>query len=349
MMRASVQGTLARVVAVLLSIAAGAAHAQPWPEKPVRIVLPLPAGQVSDLQARAFAAVLTERLKQPVIVENRPGAGGNIGMEHVARSVPDGHTFLLVGSAHVINSHLYRLAFDPLKDLVPVLQVSTQSLVMVTHPSVPATTVAGALALARSRPGDVTCGHATGSFHIACAWLEQAGRADLNLVPYKGYVLALADVIGGRVDMTFGVGLSVEPYVRARRLRAIATTSLRRGQGIYGDLPTIAETLPGFDLALWAGLVAPAGTPPEILERMNDEMQAVLARDDIRKLIVGSGLQMVGGTPRDYAETRCSSASTPGTGKSYASSGSAPNEAGTGNRERRTAAFSSLINQEQSP
>ncbi len=299
--RAAAAWARAALFLTLVLTAACAAYAQPWPEKPVRIVLPLPPGQVSDLQARAFATVLSGRLKQPVIVENRPGAGGNIGMEHVARAAPDGHTFLMVGSSHAINSHLYRLAFDPLKDLVPVMLVSTQHLVLVAHPSVPAATVADLLALARPRPGIVTCGHSIGSFHLACAWLEQAGQVDFNLVPYKGYVLALSDVAGGHVDTTFGVALTVRPHARAGRLRAIATTSPRRGQGIYGDLPTIAETLPGFELGLWAGLVAPAGTPPEIIEKMNGEMRAVLAQDDIRKLIADSGLQMVGSTSRDYA------------------------------------------------
>jgi tripartite-type tricarboxylate transporter receptor subunit TctC len=296
----SVREALAWIGAALLSIAAGAAHAN-WPEKPVRIVVSLPGGQAIDQMARAVATVLADRLKQPVIVENRPGAGGNIGMEHVARSAPDGHTLLLALTALTLNPHLYRVDFDSLRDFAPVTRLASQSFLFVAHPSLPATTVAGVLALARSRPGVVTCGHATGALHIACAWFEQLGRADFNLVPYKGGIQALSDVVGGHVDMTFGVTLTVTPHARAGRLRVIATTRPRRGKGLFGDTPTMAETLTGFELESTIGLVAPAGTPPEIVARLNGELQAVLAREDIRAFLATGGLEPVGGTPQAYA------------------------------------------------
>ncbi len=285
---------------MLLSVAAGAAHAQHWPTKPVRIIVPIAPGQGADALTRVVAAGLSARLKQPVIVENRPGADGNLGMEHVARAAPDGHTLLVAVTALVTNPHFYSLDFNPLKDLAPVMQLASQSFLFVAHPSLPATTVTGALALARSRPGAVTCAHAGGAFQIACAWLEQRGRVELNLVPYRGGARALTEVVGGHVDMTFSVGLTVKPHARAGRLRVIATTRSRRG-GIFGDTPTMAETLPGFEMGGLIGLLAPAGTPPKIIERLNGELQAVLAQEDVQALLAVAGQEPAGGTPGDYA------------------------------------------------
>ena len=295
------RGARARACALLLSVVACAAHAQQWPEKPVRVIVPIAPGQGADALTRVVATGLSARLKQRVIVENRPGADSNIGMEYVARSAPDGYTLLVAVTALVTNPHFYNLDFDPLRDLAPVIQFASQSFLLVVHPSLPATTVTGILALARSRPGVVTCAHGGGAFQIACAWLEQRGRVDFNLVPYRGGAQALTEVVGGHVDMAFSVGLTVTPHARAGRLRVIATTRPRRSGGLFGDTPTMAETLPGFEMGGLIGLLAPAGTPPELIERLNGELQAVLAQEDVRALLAVAGQEPAGGTSRDYA------------------------------------------------
>jgi tripartite-type tricarboxylate transporter receptor subunit TctC len=287
-----------------LALAAASQPASPqgWPAKPLRLVVALPAGSGADMVARLVSAGLAERLKQPVVVENRPGAAENIGMEAVARSAPDGYTLLLAVTSLVTNPHLYRLNYDPLKDLVPVTQLARTHYVLVAHPSLPAKTVRETLALAKARPGIVTCAHASGALHVACAWLKAAGRADITLVPYKGSGQALNDVIGGHADLVFGVVHTVAPYAQSNRLRVLATTNPRRGSGPFGSSPTMAETLPGFELVSWLGVMAPAGTPREIVTRLNREIAAALEQEDARKRIMDGGLEPAHGPPEAFAE-----------------------------------------------
>ncbi len=284
-------------------LAAGArAAAQAWPERPVRLVVALPAGSGADLVARIVAPGLGERLGQPVLVENRPGAAENIGMEAVARSAPDGYMLLFAVTSLVTNPHLYRLGYDPMRDLVPVAQVARANFVLVTRPSLPAQSVGEILALAKAGPGSVTCAHASGALHIACAWLKAQAGIDVTLVPYKGGVQALNDVVAERADMAFAVVHTAVPQVKAGRIRALATTDSQRGSGPFGDLPTLAETLPGFSIVSWLGVMAPAGTPPGIIARLNREIGAVLEDPAVKKRIEDGGLQAVHGTPQAFGE-----------------------------------------------
>jgi tripartite-type tricarboxylate transporter receptor subunit TctC len=279
-----------------------AAPAQDWPAKPLRVVVGLPAGSGADVVARTLATHLAGRLPQPVLVENRPGASENIAMEHVARAAPDGYTFLFVATALVTNPHLFRLAYDPMRDLVPVAQVATTHFVLVARPSLPVASVQEVLALAKAQPGTVTCAHASGGLHIACAWLEALGGADLTLVPYKGSVQALNDVVGERADLIFAVVQTAVAPARASRVRVLATTNPRRGVGPFAEAPTMAESFPEFQIVTWLGLMAPAGTPAGGIAALNREIGAVLNEEQARRQLGRGGVEVEHRPTAEFAE-----------------------------------------------
>jgi tripartite-type tricarboxylate transporter receptor subunit TctC len=293
--------THVRLVGAALLAWAAAASAQDWPTRPLRWVIGLPAGAGADTVARTVATPLAARLKQPVIVENRPGASENIAMEHVVRSAPDGYTFLFIAASLVTNPHLYKLSFDPMKELVPVAQMAVTHLVLVAHPSLSATTVPQLLALAKEKPAAVTCAHSAGSVHIGCAWFKAQGAVDFTLVPYKGMPQALGDVVGGRADFIFAPVATAVPQVRANRLRVLATTNPRRGQGPFGDAPIVAETLPGFEIETWFGLLAPAGTPPALVAALSRELGEVLRDKDVSDRLAGGGVNVAHAPPEEFA------------------------------------------------
>jgi len=299
----SIRVTVARACAAAALAAAGHATAQDaWPAKPVHLVIGLPAGAGADVVARVVAASLGERLKQAVLVENRPGAAENIAMEAVAKSAPDGYTLFFAVSSLVINPHIYKLRFDPMTELVPVSHVATAHFVLAAKPSLPAGSVSELLTLAKTQPGRVTCAHSSGALHIGCAWLKAQGGADITLVPYKGSNEALQEVIAERTDLVFAVVHTAVSAAKAGRIKPLATADPRRGIGPFGDLPTVAETLPGFALTAFLGVMAPAGTPRLVIATLNREIAAVLADPATRKRIEDSGLQVNGGTPEAFAE-----------------------------------------------
>jgi tripartite-type tricarboxylate transporter receptor subunit TctC len=279
-----------------------AALAQDWPTRPLRWVVALPAGSAADLVARVVAAQTSARLKQPVIVENRPGASENIGMEHVAHAAPDGHTFLVAVSSLVTNPHLFKLRYDPMRELIPVSQIARGHFILVARPSLPATSVPELLALARANPGTITCAHASGALHIGCAWLRTQPGMDLTLVPYAGNVPALNDVVAGRTDITFAVVQTAIGPANANRVRALATTNPRRGHGPFGNLPTLAESFRGFEIVAWIGLMAPAGTPPHIVSALDREIDAVLKEEETRRRLGQGGLEVAHEPPAAFAE-----------------------------------------------
>ena len=275
-----------------------------YPAKPIRIISIFAPGGGNDVICRLVAQQLTERLKQQVIVENRVGANGIVGSEAAARSAPDGYTFTLIPSGHTVNASMYKkLPFDSIRDFTPITLVGSGPLVLAVHPSLPAKNVKGLIALAKARPGQLTyvSSGVGASGHLAGAMFDSMTGTQMVHVPYKGMSLAVSDLMGGQVSMTFGTSLSVIPHVRTGRLRALATTGAQRSP-VLPDLPTIAESgLPGYEASLWYGFVGPARMPPEIVQRLNTEIAAILAQPDTREKLASQGVDARSTTPDEFA------------------------------------------------
>ena len=275
-----------------------------YPAKPVRIISIFAPGGGNYVICRLVAQKLTERLKQQVIVENRVGANGIIGSEATARSAPDGYTFTLIPSGHAVNASMYRkLPFDSVKDFTTITLAGTSPLVLAVHPSLPARNVKELIALARARPGQLTyvSSGIGASGHLAGALFESMTGTTMSHVPYKGMSLAVSDLMGGQVSMTFGTSLSVIPHVRTGRLRALATTGAQRSPALP-DLPTVAESgVPGYEAGLWYGFVGPANMPPDIVQKLSSEIGAVLAQPDTREKLASQGLDPRSSTPDEFA------------------------------------------------
>jgi len=295
-----------RRIASLLAAAliAGGAAAQGYPSHPIRIISIFPPGGGNDVLCRTIGQKLAENVKQQVIVENRPGANGIIGTEAAARSAPDGYTIALVPSGHAVNASLYKkLPYDTLKDFTAVSLAGSSPLVVAVHPSLPARSMRDFIALARAHPGALTYASAGvgSSGHLAGALFETMTATRLVHVPYKGMGLAITDLIGGQVSVTFGTSASVIPQVRTGRLRALAVTGAQRSPALP-ELPTVAESgVPGYEAGLWYGFVGPAHIPREIVERLNAELVAALAAPDIREKLAAQGVDARSSTPDEFA------------------------------------------------
>jgi tripartite-type tricarboxylate transporter receptor subunit TctC len=282
------------------------AHAQAaWPERPVRIIVPYLAGGPADTGARLVAQGLTERLGQPFVIDNRPGAGGNIGSEAIARAAPDGYTLGIGGSTTGANVGLYKtLPYDPLKSFATISIHYRDANILVVQPSAPVNSVSDLIALAKAKPGELTyssSGNGT-STHLAGALFNSMAGVNVTHVPYKGVPPAIADVIGGQVTMMFASSTIVAPQVRAGRLKALAVTGLKRLPA-FPDVPTMSEAgLPGFEATTWTGLMAPAGTPPAIIERLHREVVAVLNSPQVRGAMEAQGFEVIGSTPAEMQE-----------------------------------------------
>jgi tripartite-type tricarboxylate transporter receptor subunit TctC len=282
------------------ALAGGSALAQSFPARTVRIIVPLPPGGSNDLLARIAAERLTASLGQPVVVDNRPGASGNIGTELVARSAPDGHTLLMANTAHVINPSLFaKLPFDPLSDFAGIALMSSVHFVLVVHPSVPARSVKEFIAIARARPGALTFASAGNGapHHLAMEMLKSAARVDLTHVPYKGAGQFVPALASGEVASVIGAINSLLPHVRAGRLRALGMAGARRTPLLPG-VPTIAEAaLPGYALDNWGGMLAPAGTPRAVIDRLNGEIVSMLRDPQVADRLVSQGVEPTPSTP----------------------------------------------------
>lgn len=266
------------------------AQAAEWPDKPVRLIVPFPPGGGSDMSARVIGQKLGERLGQPVIVDNRPGAQSNIAMDLVVRAPADGYTLLFAVPTVTQNQFLYKLNFDPLKDLAPVAKVAEVSFVLLSNPGFPAKTLPEVLAKARQKPGSVTCGSAGATPGIGCQLLQILGKVDLNIVPYKGNAPAMTDLIGGQIHLLFDVVNAAQPQVASGRARAIATTARKRGGAPFPDVPTAAETLPGLELTAWQGVMAPAKTPAAVIQKLERELEAVMNDPAVVQKLRDAGL-----------------------------------------------------------
>jgi tripartite-type tricarboxylate transporter receptor subunit TctC len=292
----------ALAAACLAALPAGPAAAQdgPWPSKPVRIVVPFPPGGAADTFARLIAEHAGKSLGQPVVADNRPGAGGQIATDFVAKAPADGHTMLIVTVGHAVNPSLYpKLPYDTLADLAPVARIADLPSVLVVNPEVPARTVQELVALMKAKPDGVayaSSGNASTS-HVAGAMLAaQAGVKALH-VPYKGSAPAVTDLIGGQVQWMIDPVLSSAQHVKSGRLRALAVSTAKRSNVVPG-LPTIAESgLPAYDFAAWFVLLAPAKTPPAVVERMHREVERILAMPEVKERYAQLGAEPGSGTP----------------------------------------------------
>lgn len=292
-------------IAALAAFAPRPAEAQAYPTKPVRLVVPYAPAGATDIIARAAAAELSKTLGQPVLVENRPGAGGNVGAETVAKSAPDGYTMLMSASSlHGITPFLYsKLNYDPNKDLVPVIVFASFANVLVLNPGVKANSVQELIALARSQQGRMTCASSgSGStIHMSCEMFKHMLKLDITHVPYKGSGPAITDLIGGQVNMMFDNIPSAISHVRGGKLRALATTGAKRASALP-ELPTMIEAgVPGYVADAWFGLVMPAGTPKDVIARMNAEGQKAAKAPDFVKRMTDLGYEIVGGTSEQMA------------------------------------------------
>jgi tripartite-type tricarboxylate transporter receptor subunit TctC len=290
------------LVAAFLAPAAGSA--QSYPNRPVRIVVPFPAGGPADGLGRVLADQLNKTWGQPVIIENRGGAGGNLGAEMVARSAPDGYTLLLNASSHVINASLYdKLPYDPIKDFTPVSEVASYMLVLVVHPSVPATTVKEFVAFAKTKPDGLTVANAgLGTpTHLAAVLFAQAAGVDLIHVPYRGAAPASSDLIAGQVPAMFNNPVNAVPQVRSNNLRALAATGSKR-LSLLPDVPTIAESgYPGFETRTWYGLFGPAGMPADIVRKLHADLEKALQIPDVANNLIAQGWDITASPPERFS------------------------------------------------
>ena len=276
----------------LSATALPAAQAQSFPNKPIRMVVPYPPGGPTDIVARVVGQKLSEKLGQPLVVENRPGAGGNIGAEAVAKAAPDGYTLLVATTAHAINMTLFsKPGYDTRKDFAPVSLLTRGPLVLVTAPATPAGNAAELIALAKARPGQVTFASSGNgqSTHLAAELFNSMAGIHMTHVPYKGSAPALTDVMGGQATVMFDTMLSAMPFVRDGKLKALAITGATRSPAAP-DTPTIAQAgLPGYEASAWNALLAPAGTPPAVIATLNGALKAVLQDPEVRARFATQG------------------------------------------------------------
>jgi tripartite-type tricarboxylate transporter receptor subunit TctC len=275
-----------------------------YPDKPIRIVVPFPAGGVADTFGREIGRKLSESWGQPVVIDNRPGAGGNIGADIVAKSPPDGYT-LVIGNigTHAVNvSLLSTMPFDTIKDFTPIIHILDAEGLLVVNPSIAAATVPELIALARAQPGKLSYGSAGvgTTSHLAGEMFKSMAKVDIVHVPYKGNVPAITDLLGGQTAMIFATMPTVLPHVRAGKLRALAVLGTARSPALP-EIPTVAESVPGFEVSNWIGLFGPAGMPPTVVARLNTEIQKIMRSPEIQKRLETEGAKFIPMTPEQFA------------------------------------------------
>jgi len=297
---------LAAPLAALLSglLLATAAHAQPYPSRAIRLVLPFSAGGLVDVPGRIIAQKLSQALGQPVVVENKPGAGSSIGADFVAKSKPDGYTLMITSTTHVISANLYKnLPYDSLRDFAPVMKIAEGPYVLVVHPSLAVNNVAELIALAKAQPGKIdyaSSGNGSSQHLVGALFCAMAG-VDLTHVPYKGSGQATQDLVGGQVKVGF-VGTPIAlPHLKARRLHALAVSTTKRSPEMP-EVPALAEAgLPGYEATIWMGLFAPAGTPREILGKLYSEIGRVLSAPEAKASIGATGVEVTLSPAEEFA------------------------------------------------
>lgn len=297
--------SLMRTAIAAISLMATSAIAQTYPAKQIRYVVPFPPGGATDILARVISQKLNESWGQPVIIDNRSGATGTIGSDIVAKSAPDGYT-LLGGTiaTHAISSSLNsKLPYHPLKNFAPVTLLATLPNVLIVHPAMPVRNVKEFVALAKARPNDMrfSSGGAGTSQHLSGELFNMLIGTKLVHVPYKGGHLAMGDIVGGQIEFAFENAPNCMPYLLSKRLRPLGVTTVKRSASLP-DVPPVADTIPGFDVASWQGLFLPAGTPPAIVNKLNAEVRRIFALPDVRERIAVTGADIETTTPEAFVE-----------------------------------------------
>lgn len=289
------------LVALVLCVTTAAVSAQQYPSKPVRVIVPLAPGGGSDITARHFSAKLAEILGQPFIVDNRGGAGGLIGMELTAKAPPDGYTLMMQGGGVASVPATQKTAWDPLSAIIPIMEFGVTPFILTVHPSVPAASTKELIALARAKPGAITYASAGigGITHLATALFANMAKIKMIHVPYKSTGAAMADLLSGQVSFIVGSLLPMVPHVRSGKLRPLAVTTAKRWYSMP-DVPAVAETVPGYEVELSFGTLAPRGTPRPIIERLNAALNKALDQQDTKKYLEREGMVPTGGPPEHY-------------------------------------------------
>ena len=293
------------IAALLLASALLPAHAQSYPAKPVRIIVPFAPGGGSDFIGRFIAQRLSDSFGRQVIVENKPGAGGMLGVAEGVKAAPDGYTLMLIASSYTVNPSIYKLKFDPVSDITPIIQLSQGPLLVVVRPSLPVKSVKELIALAKAKPGQVNfASSGQGSvIHLATELFDTMAGIKMNHIPYKGTGPALTDTIGGQTDVFFSSTATAMPQVQAGKLRALAVTTAKRIPALP-EVPTVAEAgVPGYDVVLWHGLIGPKGMPKEVVERINAEATKALKLKETAAQLQNDGVAPAGGSPAQFGET----------------------------------------------
>ena len=288
--------------AAALPLALQIARAQAYPTRPVRLIVPLAAGGATDIVARLIGQWLSERLGQPFVIDNRPGAGGNLATETVVKARPDGYTILMASTTNAINATLYdKLSFNFIRDIAPVATISRNAFVMVAHPSMPAKTVPEFIAYAKANPGKINIASAgTGSAgHVFGELFKMMTGINTVHVPYRGAAPALADLVAGQVQAYFAPTTASIEYIRAGKLRALAVTTATRSEALP-DIPAVNEFVPGYEASGWSGFGSPKGTPTEVIDKLNKEINAGLADPKIKAQLADLGSTALAGSPADF-------------------------------------------------
>jgi len=295
-----------KLIAALFLCAAGLSHAQPnstYPSKPIHLIVPFPPGGGNDTVARAIAQQVSPELGQPVVIDNRPGAGGAVGAELAAKAPPDGYTLFLAGvGSHVVNPNVHKVPYDPIRDFAPVTLIASAPSVLVVNPRVPAQSIAEFTAYARANPGKLNyASNGAGSAaQLAAAMYETMAGVKMVHVPYKGIAPALTDLLGGEVQLMFGTVVALVPHIQAGRLRALAVTGKKRS-ALLPEVPTLRESgLPEYEAGSWYGIEAPAGTPRAIIDQLNAVIVKALRQPDVARRLATEGAEVIGSTPEEF-------------------------------------------------
>jgi tripartite-type tricarboxylate transporter receptor subunit TctC len=293
----------AAIIAAAAALFAGAAAAQNYPDRPVRLVVGFPPGGAADILGRIAAQHLSAGLGQQVVVDNRGGAGGLIATEIAARANPDGYTLLFTSIPHVINPHLYRkVSYNALKDFTPIIQFVSVPLMMAAGPSFPAKSVKELIEMAKAKPGiNYGSGGSGSSSHLAMELFKTMAHVELTHIPYKGTGPMITAMLGGQVGLTIASAVPLTPQVKSGKLRALGVTGPKRSPA-YPDVPAIAETVPGYEVINWFGVLAPAGTPKSVITRVNAVLDKALHAPDLVKLLNAQTAEAVGGSPEAFAK-----------------------------------------------
>jgi len=293
-----------KFIAVLALCSSALVQAEAYPAKPIHLIVPFPPGGGNDTVARAIAQELGPDLGQPMVIDNRPGAGGSVGAELAAKAPPDGYTLFLAGvGSHAVNPNLHaRLGYDPVKDFAPITLLASAPSVLVVNPAVPARTIAQFTAYARANPGKLNyASNGNGSAaQLAAAMYEYMAGVKMVHVPYKGIAPAMTDLMSGEVQLMFGTIVALVPHIQAGKLRPLAVTSRQRS-ALLPDVPTLAESgLPDYQAGSWYGIMAPAGTPPAVIERLHDAIVKALRQPAVAKRLAAEGAVVIGSTPEEF-------------------------------------------------